>query len=118
MLSREGAGTNLVCIHPGFHLLAAPLKNWEQPQRFLRRILFRGPLMTNRIVGLWTGKSFRKHQPSSSLCDENLLEKKSGSIGESQVIRNGLKIATTFLLLYRNGLEQKCFSPHIHRDLN
>jgi hypothetical protein len=61
---------------------------------------------------------FWERPPSLSLCDENFFEKKSGSIGKSEIIRNGLKIAMDFLLLYRNGFEQKRFSSHIHCDLN
>jgi hypothetical protein len=49
--------------------------------------------------------------------DEGLLKEESGSIGQAQIIWDGLKVAVNLFLLHGDGFEQKCLSSHVHDDL-
>src|SRR6266436_2542730 len=50
--------------------------------------------------------------------DQSMFQKKAGGIGQIQIIRDTLKVAVKFVLLYRNVLDQNCLASHIYRDLS
>jgi hypothetical protein len=47
-----------------------------------------------------------------------MFQKKAGGIGQIQIIRDTLKVAVKFVLLYRNVLDQNCLASHIYGDLS
>ena len=50
-------------------------------------------------------------------CDESLFKEECSSIGQAQIIWDGLKIAMNLFLLHGDDFEQKRFSSHVHDNL-
>src|SRR6266404_9045154 len=50
--------------------------------------------------------------------DQCMFQEKASGIGKIQIIRDTLKVAVKFVLLYRNALDQNCLASHIYGDLS
>src|SRR5215469_9358407 len=58
-----------------------------------------------------------KYCLSTFRSNKGLFKKKSGSIGQGQIIRDRLKVRVKLFPLYGDGFEQKRFASHVQRHL-